>query len=66
MKMLQDVEKLKKEGAPSRRSVLKADVNVRGPVLKRAFTQFMGEAHPELQELELNKQRDVQYSKYRN
>ena len=66
MKILQDVEKLKKEGAPSRQSVLKADVDVRGPALKRAFTNFMREVHPELQEPELNKQRDVQYSKYRN
>ncbi|KAK3169321.1 hypothetical protein OEA41_008704 [Lepraria neglecta] len=66
MKMLQDVEKLRKDGAPSRQSVLKADVNVRGPALKRAFANFMGEAHPELQEPELNKQRDVQYAKYRN
>ncbi len=65
MKILQDVEKFKK-GAPSRQSVLKADVDVRGPALKRAFTNFMTEAHPELQKPELDKQRDVQYSKYRN
>jgi len=66
MKILQDVEKLKKEGAPSRQSVLKADANVRGPAMKRAFAKFMTEAHPELQKPELDKQRDVQYSKYRN
>jgi hypothetical protein len=66
MKMLQDVEKLKKEGAPSRQSVLRADVDTRGHALKRAFTNFMREAHPELQEPESGKQRDAQYSKYRN
>lgn len=66
MKILQDVEKLRKEGAPSRQSVLKADVDVRGHALKRAFTKFMTEAHFELQKPELDKQRDVQYSKYRN
>lgn len=65
MKILQDVEKLKREGAPSRQSVLKADADVRGPALKRAFTDFMQVAHPELQKPN-NKQRDAQYSKYRN
>ena len=66
MKILQDVEKLKKEGAPSRQSVLKADADVRGHALKRAFTNFMQVAHPELREPDINKQRDAQYSKYRN
>ena len=66
MKILQDVEKLKREGAPSRQSVLKADADVRGPALKRAFTNFMQVAHPELQKPDINKQRDAQYSKYRN
>ncbi len=65
MKILQDVEKLKKEGAPSRQSVLKADVDVKGPALKRAFTNFITEAYPELQKPEFDKQRDAQYSKYR-
>lgn len=59
MKMLQDIEKLQKEGAPSRQSVFKVDVNVRGSALKRAFTNFMGEAHPELQGPKFNAQRDV-------
>lgn len=48
IKILQDVEKLRKEGAPSRQSVLKADIDVRGHILKRAFIKFMTEAYPEL------------------
>ena len=66
MKILQDVERLKKEGTPSRQSVLKADVDTKGPALKRAFIKFMEEAHPELQKPELSKQRDAQYFRYRN
>lgn len=66
MKILQDVERLKKEGAPSRQSVLKAEAEVKGHALKRAFTKFMEEAHPEFQGPELDKERDVHYSKYRN
>jgi len=64
MNILQDVEKLKK-GVPSRQSVFKADVDVKGPALKRAFANFMTEAHPKLQKPELDNQRDVQYTKYR-
>lgn len=65
MKILQDVEKFKKEGAPSRQSVLKANVDVQGPALKRAFMNFMEEAYPELQKPQFERQQDAQYSKYR-
>ena len=66
MKMLQDVEKFKKKDASSRQSVLKADADVRGPALKRAFTNFMREAHPELHKPESHIHRDVYYFKYRS
>ena len=66
MKILQDVERFKKEGAPSRQSVLKAEANVRGHALKRAFTKFLEEAHPELRGPNLDKTREGQYCKYRN
>ena len=66
MKILQDVDRFRKEGAPSRQSPLKADAEVRGHALKRAFTKFIEETHPELQGPQSGKERDVHYRKYRN
>lgn len=46
IKILQDVERFKKEGAPSRQSVLKAKAKVKGHILKRVFIKFIEEAYP--------------------
>ena len=62
MKILQDVERFRKEGAPSRQSVTKAEADVRGHAVKRAFANFIKEAHPEIQ---LEKKREEQFRKYR-
>lgn len=48
IKVLQDVERFRKEGAPSRRSITKAEADVRGHAVKRAFPNFIKEAHPEI------------------
>lgn len=65
MKILQDVAKFRKEGAPSKQSGYKPEADGKGNAVTRALTIFMKEAHPELQKPHLTKQRELEYCKYR-
>ena len=66
MKILQDVERLKKKSASFKQSVFKAEINVKEHALKRAFIKFLEKAYSKLQESNSNKKRDEQYCKYWN
>ena len=63
MKIIQDVEKIKKTHL---KKSSQAEDGAKGHVLKRAFTTFMDDAHPELKGEDFAEQRKAQFSKYRN
>ena len=65
MKILQDVGKFRMEGAPSKQSGFKAGATDKGNAVTRALTNFIDEAHPELQDPNLAKERDLKYRTYR-
>lgn len=62
MEISHDIERFRKEGALSPQSVTKAEADVREHAVKRALTNFIIEAHPEIQ---LEKKREEQFCKYR-
>lgn len=67
MKILQDVERIRKEGASSKQSSFNTEADDKGKkALTKAFAKFVREAHPELQEPSLAKERELQYCRYRN
>ena len=65
MKILQDVVKFRRESAPSKQSDFKARATDKGNAVTRALTNFIDEAHPELQDPNLAKERDLKYRTYR-
>ncbi len=65
MKILQDVE-IERERAPPEQSTFKIEADDKGKKAStKAFAKFVREAHPELQEPSLAKERELQYCKYR-
>lgn len=65
LKIVQDVENLRKEGAPSKQNASRAGVNGEGNAVTRALTKFMNEICPALEEPRLARERERQSSKYR-
>ena len=66
MKILQDIEGFRKEGAPSKQSGLKPEADSKGNAVTRAHTKFLKEAHPEFQDPTLAKEWETKYLRYRD
>lgn len=64
MKIMQDVEKFRRQGAPSR-SYDNAEEDRGGNAVTRALTIFMEEVHSRFQEPNQTKEREQEYRKYK-
>ena len=65
MKILQDVNKFRQQGVPSRQIGIKPDADHGGNAVTRALTMFMKEVHPNYLKPDQIKERQQEYRKYK-